>query len=287
MRLPPQDGRPTLAVPKELLRTCGFRSVVAIDDNGLDYLAAILEELEKDSCIHSWQGHLATTGEVSGIERVRALLKVDQAQRPTQVFVYVGVRDNGEVEPLGVAAVAERIRADFPYDGFPVMARAYVRHAYRGMGFYPGIVRQRLDYCVQEWGSRLRAVHLGSADPVVWRTVSRGPFFSAPFLFVGTEELHVGDETHRVHDFLAFTPAFRGELLETLDGVSAGGDVPSAVQGAVDALRRYVLSGAKALSFGDLMHAIDLSRHAGWDAPRTSQPVRELLAFCDAIPLTR
>ena len=61
-------------------------------------------------------------------------------------------------KPVGVAAVAERIRADFPYEGFPVMARAYVRHAYRGMGFYPGIVRQRLDYCVQEWGSRLRAV---------------------------------------------------------------------------------------------------------------------------------
>ena len=84
MRLPPQDGRPTLALPKELLRACGFRSVIAIDDNGLDYLAAIIEELEQDSCIHSWQGHLATTGDASGIERVRALLEVDQAQRPTQ-----------------------------------------------------------------------------------------------------------------------------------------------------------------------------------------------------------
>ena len=48
MRLPAQDGRPTLAVPKELLRSCGFRSVVAISDNGLEYLAKILDELEQD-----------------------------------------------------------------------------------------------------------------------------------------------------------------------------------------------------------------------------------------------
>ena len=287
MRLPAQTGRPTLAVPKELLRSCGFSSVVAISDNGLEYLASILEELERDPCIHSWQGHLARTGDSSGIERVRVLLEADQAQRPTQVFVYVGVRDDGGIEPVGVAAVAVRIRADFPYEGFPVMARAYVRHAYRGMGFYPGIVRQRLDYCVQEWGSRLRAVHLGSADPVVWRTVSRGASFSAPFLFVGTEELHVGKETHRVRDFLAFTPSFRGDLIETLDGVSEGGDVPAPVQAAVDALRTYVLSGAKVMPYGELVNRIEASRNAGWDAPRISRPVRELLAFCDAIPLTR
>lgn len=282
-----QVARPSLAVPKELLQRCGFRSVIAIDDNGLDYLASILEELERDTCIHSWQGHLALAGEAGGIERVRALLEADQAQRPTQVFVYVGVGQDGDVEPIGVAAVAERIRADFPVEGFPVMARAYIRHRYRGMGFYPCIVRQRLDYCVQEWGSRLRAVHLGSADPTVWRTVSRGPLFSAPFLFVGTEELHVGDETHRVRDFLAFTPAFLADLMETLDGVSEGGDVPVPVQDAVDALRAYVLGGAKAIPYGELLSRLKASRAAGWDAARASRPVRELLAFCDAIPLTR
>ena len=287
MHLPTQAGRPSLAVPKELLQRCGFRSVIAIDDNGLDYLAAILDELEQDSCIHSWQGHLARTGEASGIERVRALLEADLAQRPTQVFVYVGITADDGVEPIGVSAVAERIRDDFPYEGFPVMARAYVRHSYRGLGFYPCIVRQRLDYCVQEWGSRLRAVHLGSADPVVWRTVSRGPLFSAPFLFVGTEELHVGPETHRVRDFLAFTPSFLAELLETLDGVSEDGDVPGPVQAAVDALRAYVIGGAKTLPYGTLITKLEASRAAGWDAARVSRPVRELLAFCDAIPLTR
>ena len=287
MRLPPQDGRLTLTVPKELLRSCGFRNVVAISDNGLEYLASILDELEQDSCIHSWQGHLARAGEASGIERVRVLLQADQAQRPTQVFVYVGVREDGAIEPVGVAAVAERIRADFPYEGFPVMARAYIRHAYRGQGFYPSIVRQRLDYCVQEWGSRLRAVHLGSADPSVWRTVSRGAFFSAPFLFVGTEELHVGQETHRVRDFLAFTPGFQAELLESIEGVSEGGAAPEAVVEAIEALSRYILRGAKEVPYGELIARLEASRAAGWDAPRVSRPLRELLAFCDAIPLTR
>ncbi len=274
-------------MPKEILRGVGFRTFLAISGNGVEYLAAILEELEKDTCIHSWQGYLAGSDGVTGTERVKALLEADRARRPTQVFVYVGVRDDGTVEPVGVAAVAERIDSDFPYEGFPVIARAYIRHAYRGQGFYPSIVRHRLDYCVQEWGSRLRAVHLGSADPVVWRTVARGPFFSAPFLFVGTEELKVGRETHRVRDFLAFTPGYRSELLDTLDAVCEGAAVPEPVQEAVDGLRRFVLKGAADMSYGELMARIDASRTAGWDATRTSEAVRELFAFCDAVPLTR
>ena len=287
MRLPSQEGRPSLPVPKELLRRVGFRKVVAISDNGVEYLAAILEELETDPCIHSWQGHLARTSAPSGTERVKALLEADRAQRPTQVFVYVGVRTDGTMEPLGVAAVAERIRSDFPYDGFPVIARAYIRHAYRGQGFYPSIVRQRLDYCVQEWGSRLRAVHLGSADPVVWRTVGRGPFFSAPFTFVGTEELQVGDATHRVRDFLAFTPGYKGEILDDLDAVTEGGAIREPVAQAIDGLRRFVLGGVREISYGEVLERVQVSREAGWDATRSSSAIRELFAFCDAVPLTR
>lgn len=276
-----------LPVPKEILRRVGFQKLVAISDNGLEYLASILDELEKDTCIHSWQGYLAGSHVVSGTDRVRALLEADQAQRPTQVFVYVGVREDESVEPVGVAAVAERIRLDFPHEGFPVIARAYIRHAYRGQGFYPSIVRHRLDYCVQEWGSQLRAVHLGSADPVVWRSVARGPLFSAPFLFVGTEELRVGEATHRVRDFLAFTPGYKRELLDTLEAVCEGDAVPAPVTHAAHGLRRFILEGAKEIPYGEVLARVEASRAAGWDAPRTSRAVRELFAFCDAIPLTR
>ena len=77
-------------------------------------------------------------------------------------------------------------------------------------------------------------MHLGSADPVVWRSVARGPLFSAPFLFVGTEELRVGEATHRVRDFLAFTPGYKRELLDTLDAVCEGDAVPAAVHQTVE-----------------------------------------------------
>jgi hypothetical protein len=122
---------------------------------------------------------------------------------------------------------------------------------------------------------------------VVWRTVARGPLFSAPFTFVGTEELQVGEATHRVRDFLAFTPGYKGEILDHLDALSEGGPVPESVAHAIDGLRRFVLGGVRDISYGELYRRIEVSRESGWDASRTSPAARELLAFCDAIPLTR
>ncbi len=286
MNLRTQESQ-LLPVPRSRLRACGLTALLATPEPNAEQLGPILDELAHDSCVHSWQGHLALAQDKDVAHRVQALLDADRAQRPTTVFAYLGITPTNEVIPVGVAAVAERIRSDFPFEGFPVIARAYICHAYRGRGLYPSLVRHRLDYCVQEWGDRLRGVHLGSADPAVWQTAARGPFFSAPFLFIGTEDLRVGDKVHRVKDFLSMTPSFLGDLNEGLDKVLDGFSSHSEALEATALLKRFVREGDEGVSYGDLFAALEKSAGAGRDLRKASQAIRELLAFCDAIPLTR
>lgn len=287
MRLDGARGQ-TLPVSKDLLRENDFVRLIATSEVIGSTLGPLLNELAQESCIHSWQGHLAKVSEISEDERVLSLLAADREQRPTTVFVYIGIAKDGSMTPVGAAAVAERIRADFPFEGFPVIARAYISRKYRGLGFYPFMVRHRLDYCVQEWGRRLRGVHLGSGDSKVWRTVSNGTYFSAPFLFVGEEGLRVGDEVHKVRDFLSLTPSFRRILSEAMDREKDTESPDSLLYRAADAIQKFIVEGANVVPYGEVCaRTQELLDSTGIDLRSRHQSLRELFAFFDAIPLDR
>ena len=83
------------------------------------------------------------------------------------------------------------------------------------------------------------------------------------------------------------TPGFVGDLNEGLDKVLDGFSSHSDVLEATTLLRRFVREGGDAVPYGTLSAALEKSASAGRDLRKVSQAIRELLAFCDAVPLTR
>ena len=254
----------------------------AIDERTL---GPLLDELQSETCIHSWQGYLSRFTDEKGKDRVDALLRADQEARPTTTFVYFALSAQGAVIPVAAATVAERIHSSFPYEGFPVIARAYISRRFRGLGIYPFLVRHRIDYCVEEWGRRLRAVHLGSADPKVWKTVSRGPQFSVPFLYIGNESLKVGDTAHDVRDFLSLSEPYRRALLDAAERKMEKTPTGAPVHQLAEGVHKYVSRGHRFMPYGELAARREAAGVDGTNWVKRCQPVRELLAFCEAVPL--
>ena len=99
--------------------------------------------------MHSWRTHLLKHEGRTFSERLSLLLSEENEIRPTTTFTYYGLDARQQVIPVAVATVADRISSRFPYDGFPVIARAYIAREFRGIGLYPFLVRHRLDHCVR------------------------------------------------------------------------------------------------------------------------------------------
>jgi len=276
-----------LPVSKDVLREAGIDRLMVTSVVSESTLGPLLDELEREDCVHSWQGLLEAARETGSQSRVAALITAEQRVRPTTTFIYFALEPQGQTLPVGAATVAARIHADFPYEGFPVIARAYIARRFRGVGIYPFLVRHRIDYCVEEWGRRLRAVHLGSADPKVWRTVRSDFQFSAPFLHIGFENLKVGSHHHDVKDFLSLGGRFRTRLLE-----EASEDMTTNAEGTPgyrigEAMQKFVQAGHSGMPYGQLRDRFDQALEGGHDWRGRRQAMRELVAFCDAIPLNR
>ena len=240
----------TVELPEGLLPA----PLVATTEARPELLDPLLDELAAEPCGHSWRSLLAELPRGPG--RVAALLDAALAHRPFTLYTYVC---GGQA--IAIGTVAERVTAAFPHDGFPVIARCFVRPAWRGRGLYPYLVRHRLEVCKRAWGPRLRAVHLGAADRHVLSTIERLQV-EPGFLYVGDEQLAVAGETWTVRDFLAPTPPFTAAL--------------SAV--GLPELDRFLAEGAEGVGFREL-HAAARDR----DEPA----LRQLLELLDAIGVAR
>ena len=199
-----------LPLPAGLLEALRAARVRAIPDPESDSLIPLLTDLAAEDCGHSWRTSLQLAPDANEQRRAGQVLEREYRARPTTIWSYVADRPEGSVT-IAVATVSDRVHTDFPHDGFPVLARAYIRPEARGCGLYPHLVRHRLTRCQSRWGQRLQAVHIGAADRPVDATLNREDL-PLRFVHVGDESLQVAQRTWTVRDYVAFTPAFIEKL---------------------------------------------------------------------------
>jgi GNAT superfamily N-acetyltransferase len=206
-------------LPHEAADAFGWRAIIAEQGVREADFAVIVDEMRGEKCVHSWLDFTKTEAPIAKL--VEALIDWELRKRPTIFFRYFGAHADGTRELIGVGTVAKRVRNDFPYDGFPVVARCYLRRPFRGHGIYASLLRHRYYFCQQHWRERLKAIHLGSTNRRVLETVTDAAIVSPPFRRVCTELLTVKGETHVVNDFLAFQPAYEGRLRKAAEALAA------------------------------------------------------------------
>lgn len=198
-----RGGPETVPVPRRLLARRGWTKLVA-DDPEEGSFRELLAELRRGEGVHSWRW-LAPRGGAAG------LLAAEARLRPGRVYAYYGVRRDGSRELAAAAAVADRVSRDFPHDGFPVIARAFVRPAFRGEGLYAALLEHRVRVCLRAFGAGLQAVHLGTANPRIRRAALAGAG-GVRFVPIGVEALGAGRHRTQVRDFAAFAPGYARRL---------------------------------------------------------------------------
>ena len=261
-------------------------SLVACARLDMDALHIILDEMMSDACAHSWRRYVTRSGEIQ-CQAVSDLIEHENKLRPTTFFTYY-IMNGGRREVVGVATVAERIDMAFPHDGFPVIARSFIRHRYRGYGLYRAMLQHRIDYCLDFFGARLRGVHLGTKHPAVRHVASRltGPVSN--FAHIGYESLDLGTETELMPDYLAFAPHFAEQLILRAQAVARRAGTLDAAR-LVELAQQLPAQGLGERGYGRLLAIVDgLRSSTGMDLTdaSTGGPWTELLDFFASIPLT-
>jgi len=284
---PSVAGEAVLPVSQDLLQEMGWSAFVALADIRVELMSPVLNELRQESCVHSWHTVLSEWESEDEASLVAILLEATQKQRPTAVFTYAGRRIDGSLEVVGVAAVSECIRHGFEENGFPVIARAFIRPGHRGRGLYPSMVQHRLTFCEERWGDDLKAVHLGSADPAVWGTVSAGKNLSLPFLYIGDEDLEVVGSHHEVRDFLAFSPRYLSQVRQSLSDL-ASGEHNAAFLSNIACCQTFLAEGAHGVRYPIMRVALmELLSGTSGLSEKARADLQALVYFCDAIPVVR
>jgi len=258
------DSASVLKLPATLVARMGCRQLEVSSPGNLEQLGLILGELRVEDCGHSWRKLLLEAQPTENESLARALLVQVEQGRPTTLFTYALRNPEGEVVPVAVATISEAVERGFPHVGFPVLARCFVRQAFRGMGLYPLLVQHRMECCAATYGDALQALHIGAAREPVLSTLERGVGLEPEFIYVGDELLTVAGEEYRVRDFVAPMPAFRAALLECEEPLRS-------------LLSRFLQEGAGSVSVSNIREQV----------LRCNQPVpvsvRQLLALLDAI----
>jgi hypothetical protein len=272
-----ESGSARLAVPAETLKALGWSALEARIDPSHQLLAPLLEELRSEECVHTWRHHLPLTGPILH-EHTDALKRSEEAHRPTRTFAYVAIELDGKEIIAAAGSVSDKIRHDFPYDGFPVTARCYIRAMFRKRGLYRHVLGHRLEDCLRRLGSNLKAIHLGSANPQVWESVALHGGFPLTFVHIGDEDLEVRSEVHRIPALLAFHPDYKKAVLEA--SRSNGFD-----QTFRDALRALISGHSQEADWGGIRELAEV-QHTDIQQPYPTE-LEELFALGDAIPLKR
>lgn len=246
------------------------RSPVSCDD-----IAAVLRDLG-DGCAHTWTRYAR-----AGLAP-EALLEHERQLRDTTFFAYSLAEKPDEV--VAIATVADRIHHRFGHAGFPVLARCFVRPAFRGMGLYRAVLDHRVRFCEDQLGGALKALHIGTADRCVERVVSQ-----YGFVRVGEEQLEPGV---RVGAFVRFVPAFRNSLWNAVERrrsprrvAPAGGRVGNAVARMQRLVRRMTMRGLEPGAHLLLERAIgEIGQLTDW-RPASHPELASVLDFFHSIPL--
>ena len=273
----------SLSVQPDQLTQLGWKSLRARDRDLESLLPPLLEELRAEPCAHSWREYLPPSGPMNRATATR-LMEREAVARPTRTFAYVAHRLDGSEEVVAAASVSDRVRGDFPYDGFPVLARCYIRPAYRRKGLYEAILRHRFEDCLSRWGDDLKGIHLGSGDAAVWWVATRLSDFKPPFLHVGHEDLQVAGDVHDVRDLLAFAPAYVTRLLDESEAAGEG-ERARALLRHVEQLTSRGLPDAGVVSLRELAQAA--GEECGADLLKPETALASLVALAEAIPVVR
>jgi hypothetical protein len=153
-----------------------------------------------------------------------------------------------------------------------------VRPQFRKRGLYRHILGHRLEYCLEKWGSGLKAIHLGSASRAVWEAVALHGGFALNFVHVGDEDLEVRGEVHRVPALMAFHPSYKRDVIEA-----------SLKNGFDNAFRRELedlVFGRSAPGTWARLRAMAEDQHSNGNAALPEE-LTQLFALGDAIPLRR
>lgn len=279
----PRHQEVEIPVSEEALSTLGWRCVVARTEGIEHLLSPLLAELRRDDCVHSWRQRLPNYGHIDSASVV-GLLEAEKVRRPTTTFAYVALGYDDSEHVVAAGTISDRIRSTFSYEAFPVLARCFIRQAYRGHGLYRAILRHRYEACFRAWGDRLAAIHLGSAEPAVWKVATQDSSFQAPFVHIGDEDLEVADALHPVRDFLAFGPSFVTRLLTQVEEAGDGSRV-SALHDHLRGLTAHGLPLAGLVDVRDLAEAA--SAESGVELLDLDTPLHALVALGEAIPVVR
>jgi hypothetical protein len=268
---------PAQALPlaEGMLDEFGWTALEARTDFRAEELVQILAELAAEDCGHSWRSHLSEIRAGSAEEQAARLNQRAQAFRPTVLFVYIARDLSGNTEAVAKAPISDRVQRDFAHSGFPVLARCFIRPAFRGNGLYPYLVRHRVQLCQAHWGEQLRAIHMGAASSEIREALTGGVGQEPGFVHVGEELLRVAGRDFRIEDLIAPTEPFLARLRASLPRVTAG---QREFGSALDA---FLSRGVAALSYGELL---EQWRVLGTEAPA---PLQQLFDLLDAIGLIR
>jgi GNAT superfamily N-acetyltransferase len=271
-----EDG--CIDVPIPVLRSFGWSRLVASAHIDPGDVRTLLQEVAAESCAHSWR--------TCNPQWDAALLAAwENQRRPTEIIGYYGLRPGGTRQLVGVATIAHSIHREFPYTGFPVLARAFIRPGYRGRGLYGRLLEHRLSFCRRRWGSALKAIHMGSLEPRVWRVIARARPGWPRFVHVGDEELVIRGQPHVVRDFVMFTPGFGRSLLAAAGAPDR--EAPEPVRALRDCLARMLRAETGGHHFHRVSGAYERAcAGTDWFTRHDCAPIEQFLALCRAIPLT-
>ncbi len=179
-----------LSVDAETLKKVGFSKVVSRPNICEQGLRILQQELARCKTAHSWKPFFKET------ICCNTLIQLENQKRPTFIFSYYG----NDQEYIGSATIALKINNNFQHDGFPVIARAFIREKYRNYRLYFPILLDRIQFCEQHLGDELRGIHMGSNNPRIYGLTMRKRFLD--FIHIGSEILKGEKDSPIVRDFI-------------------------------------------------------------------------------------
>ena len=120
-----------IPLPESVVQATGWEGLQADSPGELRDLGTVLQELAAESCGHSWRTLLADAPSREPEALSSFLLDRLEGERDTTLFTYTASTPEGRI-PVAVAAISPRVALDFPHDGFPVLARCFLRVLARG-----------------------------------------------------------------------------------------------------------------------------------------------------------
>lgn len=268
-----------IVMDPETLRRLGWKSVVArtvIPDAELD---ALLSELKRSKDSHTWHWLKVQPGS-SCVEQMHSF---ENVRRPTVVYFYQALTNDGRKVLIGSGAIAGKINHSFKYDGFPVIARCYILEQFRNNRIYFNLLSHRLSVCQKIWGKSLNAVHLGTSNIRVFHSIKKN-YFGLPFVYVGNELLEGVHDGVKVRDYLWLSDQWKERLLGSTKDLVRRVDSRQSRE-LLECVKALVENHFLATSYAKLSAAYNEADQQAQLSSFAGFPLTQLMALLRAIPV--